>query len=60
MMAPADVIDYVIVHELAHLRESNHTDEFWSLVSEYDPTYQEHATWLEENSAQLTFSDDDL
>jgi predicted metal-dependent hydrolase len=60
MMAPADVIDYVIVHELAHLRESNHTDSFWSLVREYDPEYQEHATWLEENSTQLIFSDDDL
>ncbi len=60
MMAPGDVIDYIIVHELAHLRQSNHTDTFWALVSEYDPAYQEHATWLEQNSTQLTFSDDDL
>ncbi len=60
MMAPRNVIDYVIIHELAHLRESNHTDAFWSLVREYDPDYQEHAAWLEENSTQLTFSEEDL
>ena len=60
MMAPVDVIDYVIIHELAHLRESNHTDAFWSLVEAYDPGYQKHAAWLEENSTQLTFSEEDL
>ncbi len=60
MMAPESVIDYVVVHELAHLRESNHTDAFWALVAEYDPEYQDHARWLEENSTQLIFSEDDL
>ena len=60
MMAPPRVVDYVIVHELAHLRESNHTDEFWSLVAEYDPEYEAHARWLEENSTQLVFSKEDL
>lgn len=60
MMAPEAVIDYVIVHELGHLRESNHTDAFWSLVAEYDPDYEKHARWLEENSTQLIFSEDDL
>lgn len=60
MMAPSDVIDYVIVHELAHLRESNHTDAFWSIVAEHDPDYEAHAHWLEENSTQLIFSNEDL
>ncbi|MDR5674648.1 SprT family zinc-dependent metalloprotease [Halalkaliarchaeum sp. AArc-GB] len=60
MMAPPRVVDYVIVHELAHLRESNHTAEFWSLVAEYDPEYEAHARWLEENSTQLIFSKTDL
>lgn len=60
MMAPPDVVDYIIVHELAHLLESNHTDAFWNLVAEHDPAYQEHAQWLEENSTRLIFTEEDL
>jgi predicted metal-dependent hydrolase len=59
-MAPLEIVDYILVHEIAHLREPNHSDEFWSLVAEYDPEYEAHAQWLEENSAQLVFSEDDL
>ena len=60
MMAPSEIIDYVVIHELAHLREPNHTNEFWRLVSKYDPDYAEHADWLDEHSTQLIFSNDDL
>lgn len=60
MMAPPNVVDYIIIHELAHLRESNHTDAFWSLVAEHDPDYQEHAEWLEEHSTRLIFFEDDI
>jgi len=60
MMTPREIVDYIVIHELAHLREPNHTDDFWSLVAEYDPAYEKHARWLEENSAQLIFSDTDL
>ncbi len=60
MMAPPNVIDYIVVHELAHLRESNHTAEFWSLVAEHSPKYEQYAEWLERNSTQLIFSKDDL
>lgn len=45
MMPPPEIIDYVVVHELGHLREPNHTDEFWQLVSEYDPEYTDHDEW---------------
>lgn len=60
MMAPPEVIDYIVVHELAHLRVSDHTDAFWSLVAEHDPDYEKHAEWLEEHGTQLIFSQDDL
>lgn len=60
MMAPLDVINYVVVHELAHLREQNHTPRFWGIVAEHDPEYSEHAEWLEKNSARLIFCRDDL
>lgn len=60
MMGPPEIVDYVVIHELAHLREPNHSDPFWNIVAEHDPDYQAHARWLEENSTQLIFSDDDL
>jgi predicted metal-dependent hydrolase len=60
MMAPPEIVDYVVIHELAHLRESNHSDAFWSIVREYDSEYRKHAEWLEEHSTQLIFSDEDL
>lgn len=60
VMAPDDVIDYVVVHELAHLREQNHTRRFWSIVQEFDPEYDAHVEWLTENSSQLIFTKDDL
>lgn len=60
MMAPQDIVDYIVIHELAHLQEPNHDDSFWSLVAEYDPEYEDHSRWLEEHSTELIFSEDDL
>lgn len=60
IMAPPDVIDYIVVHELAHLQEQYHTNRFWDIVSQYDPDYQAHAKWLKENSPNLIFTADDL
>jgi len=60
LMAPIEIIDYVVIHELAHIREQNHTEAFWSLVNEYDPKCQKHVAWLNKNSVQLTLSKNDL
>lgn len=60
LMAPVEIVDYVVVHEISHLLEPNHTDGFWDLVAEHDPEYQDHARWLERNSPRLIFSEDDL
>ena len=60
MMAPPGVVDYVIVHELAHLRVPRHGNRFWRLVAEHVPDYAERVEWLAENSVQLIFSRDDL
>lgn len=60
MMASIEIVDYIVIHELAHLRESAHNDAFWSHVSEHDPEYVDHAEWLEEHGTQLIFSQDDV
>lgn len=59
-MAPPEIADYIVIHELTHLREANHGEGFWSLVAGHDPEYEEHAQWLEENSTRLIFSEQDL
>lgn len=55
LMAPPDVIDYVIVHELAHAEHPNHGPRFWRLIEEHVPDYEAKNEWLKENSTQLTF-----
>lgn len=49
---PAGVQDYIIIHELAHLREMNHSRTFWAIVAEHSPDYQEHRHWLHRNGAR--------
>lgn len=60
VMAPPEVVDYIVVHELAHLDERKHTDRFWELVQAQVPGYQRHSRWLTQNSARLIFDDSDL
>jgi hypothetical protein len=52
-MAPEPVIDYVIIHELAHLKEMNHTKRFWELVAEHCPRWCEHKKWLKAHETEL-------
>ena len=53
MRAPKDVIDYIVVHELAHLREMNHSKAFWAGVQNMFPAYQHVRTWLKKNQHSL-------
>jgi predicted metal-dependent hydrolase len=53
MKAPAFVIDYVIVHELAHLLEPNHSEKFWNTVSVQVPRYEKAKDWLKEHGELL-------
>ena len=53
MKMPETVRDYVIVHELAHRKELNHSTKFWTIVSEYCPWYKDSKQWLKDNGSSL-------
>lgn len=50
---PMEIIEYVIIHELCHLKHLNHSKEFWALVEEHCPNYKETRIRLKELSRQL-------
>ena len=53
MLTPDYVIDYVVVHELCHLREMNHSEKFWAEVEKIMPDYQRAELWLKQNGGNL-------
>jgi predicted metal-dependent hydrolase len=50
IQAPDSAIDYLVIHELAHLRHFNHSDDFWTLVGSFQPDYQDSKAWLKANA----------
>jgi predicted metal-dependent hydrolase len=53
VLAPYDVLDYVVVHELCHLREPNHSRRFWKLVETRRPGWRAHRDWLHQHGPEL-------
>lgn len=53
IMAPYPVIDYIIAHELAHIREKNHSRKFWTYLETLMPGYKTQKRWLNDNSHLL-------
>jgi predicted metal-dependent hydrolase len=53
MLAPPDIIDYVIIHELCHLQQHNHSALFWQLVHTHSPHFKTARLWLKNNGATL-------
>jgi predicted metal-dependent hydrolase len=54
VLAPPDILDYIVVHELAHLKEMNHSQRFWLLVRSFCPDFDRHKRWLKDNEWRLT------
>lgn len=53
MLAPDHVIDYVVVHELCHRKQMNHSAKFWAEVERVLPGYRESLRWLKEHGQEL-------
>lgn len=53
ILAPPEVLDYLAAHEVAHLREMNHSDRFWALVEDICPDYKAHSAWLKVHGTSL-------
>ena len=53
MMAPPEVLDYVVVHELCHRKQMNHSKAFWLEVEKVLPDYKEARKWLKEEGSQM-------
>ncbi len=53
VLAPAEVLDYVVVHELCHLRVPNHSRRFWQLVERRRPHWREQRDWLRKHGPEL-------
>ena len=53
MLTPREVQDYVLVHELSHRKEMNHSPKFWEVVEEVLPDYKKRRNWLRENGSVI-------
>ena len=53
LLAPAEILDYVIWHEACHLRVLDHSPRFWALVAEHCPEHERKGAWLRTNGATL-------
>ena len=53
MLTPAEVLDYVVVHELCHRKEMNHSARFWAEVEKIIPDYKIQKNWLKEHGEEI-------
>ncbi len=52
-MAPSPALDYIVVHEMCHLIHRNHSKEFWQLLKDILPDYENRKAWLRNNGIKF-------
>jgi predicted metal-dependent hydrolase len=60
ILAPLAVVDYILIHELAHIKEKNHSKRFWKFLESILPGYRDQRLWLKRNGYRLGFSFNDI
>ena len=55
IMAPMEIVDYLVVHELTHIKIKNHSKHFWKMAESILPNYKTCSRWLKQNGHKLTF-----
>ena len=58
--APLPVLEYVVIHELAHRKHMNHSASFWAFVARHDGKYDEHRAWLKKHGSRIHRNIDDV
>jgi len=53
ILTPPKVLEYVVIHELCHIKERNHSANFWGLVEQHCPDYRKHRLWLKKNGQSI-------
>ncbi len=53
ILTPPKVMEYVVIHELCHIQERNHSADFWRLVERHCPDYKQHRLWLKQNGRSV-------
>jgi len=53
ILTPPKVMEYVVIHEICHIKERNHSADFWMLVEKYCPDYKMHRLWLKKNGHSI-------
>jgi len=56
ILAPIDVLNYVVIHEICHIAQRNHSAKFWGLVAHHCPSYKKHRLWLKQHGTSLILS----
>jgi len=56
ILAPIEVLDYVVIHEICHIAQRNHSTKFWNLVAQHCPGYKKHRLWLKQHGSSLILS----
>ena len=55
VVAPLSVMNYVVIHELSHLRYLDHSKRFWNFIGQYCPTYKKDRKWLSDHQYEMDF-----